>query len=63
LAGQGSDRLVDAVVVHGNPGEVAAQVRAHLKAGADHVCVQPLTPGGGVDAGALEVLAPLLLAP
>jgi hypothetical protein len=44
LAGQGSDRLVDAVVVHGNPGEVAAQVRAHLKAGADHVCVQPLTP-------------------
>ena len=62
LAGQGSDRLVDAVVVHGNPGEVAAQVRAHLKAGADHVCVQPLAPGGGIDAGALEVLAPLLLA-
>ncbi len=63
LAGQGSDQLVDAVVVHGGPAEVAVKVRAHLEAGADHVCVQPLTPGGGVDAGALEVLAPLLLAP
>jgi probable F420-dependent oxidoreductase len=63
LAGQGSDRLVDAVVVHGAPAEVAAKVRAHLEAGADHVCVQPLAPAGGVDAGALELLAPLLLAP
>ncbi len=63
LAGQGSDRLVDAVVVHGGPAEVAKKVRAHLEAGADHVCVQPLAPGGGVDVRALEVLAPLLLAP
>ena len=63
LAGQGSDRFVDALVAHGTPSEVAAQVRAHLEAGADHVCVQPLAHGGGTDAGALEVLAPLLLAP
>ncbi len=44
LAGQGSDRLVDALVIHGTPGEVVARVRAHLEAGADHVCVQPLCP-------------------
>ena len=62
LAGQGSDRLVDAIVVHGSAEEVAAQVRAHLEQGADHVCVQPLAHGGGLDAGALEVLAPFLLA-
>jgi probable F420-dependent oxidoreductase len=63
LAGQGSDRLVDALVVHGTPDEVAARVRLHLEAGADHVCVQPLAHGGGIDAGALEILAPLLLTP
>ena len=62
LAGQGSDRLVDAVVAHGTAEEVAAQVRAQLDAGADHVCVQPLAHGGGIDTGALEVLAPFLLA-
>jgi probable F420-dependent oxidoreductase len=60
LAGQGSDRLVDALVVHGTPAEVAARVRAHLEAGADHVCLQPLSQKGGIDAGALEVLAPLV---
>ncbi len=60
LAGQGSDRLVDALVIHGTPGEVVARVRAHLEAGADHVCLQPLSQKGGIDAGALEVLAPLV---
>ena len=60
LAEQGSDRLVDAVVVQGSPEQVVSRVRAHLEAGADHVCVQPLAHGGGIDAGALEVLAPLL---
>ena len=63
LAGQGSDRVVDALVAHGTANEVATRVRAHLEAGADHVCVQPLAPGGAIDAGALEALAPLLLAP
>ncbi|MGD0943758.1 MAG: TIGR03620 family F420-dependent LLM class oxidoreductase [Acidimicrobiales bacterium] len=62
LAPPGSDRLVDALVAHGNADQVADRVRAHLEAGADHVCVQPLAHGGGIDAGALEVLAPVLLA-
>jgi probable F420-dependent oxidoreductase len=62
LAGQGSDRLADAIVPHGGAEEVAARVRAHLESGADHVCIQPLASSGGIDAGALETLAPLLLA-
>jgi probable F420-dependent oxidoreductase len=39
----GSDRLVDAVVAWGDLDRVAARVREHLAAGADHVCVQVLT--------------------
>ncbi len=42
LAGVGSDRLVDALVAHGSPEQVAARLTAHLDAGADHVCVQLL---------------------
>jgi probable F420-dependent oxidoreductase len=42
LEGGGSDRLIDAVVPHGSPEQVAGAVRAHLDAGADHVCVQPV---------------------
>jgi probable F420-dependent oxidoreductase len=40
LAGDGSDRLIDAVVAQGSVDNVAARVQAHLDAGADHVCVQ-----------------------
>jgi probable F420-dependent oxidoreductase len=36
----GSDRLIDAVVAQGDAATVAERVRAHLDAGADHVCVQ-----------------------
>jgi probable F420-dependent oxidoreductase len=41
LADGGSDRLIDAVIPHGSAGAVADAVRAHLDAGADHVCLQP----------------------
>jgi probable F420-dependent oxidoreductase len=40
IAGDGSDTLVDRIVVHGDGATLAAAVRAHLDAGADHVCVQ-----------------------
>ncbi|WP_240972290.1 TIGR03620 family F420-dependent LLM class oxidoreductase [Nonomuraea composti] len=43
LADGGSDALVDAVVVWGDPEVIAGRVQAHLDAGADHVCIQPLT--------------------
>ncbi|MCZ0997295.1 LLM class flavin-dependent oxidoreductase [Streptomyces mirabilis] len=32
-----SDRLVDAIIAHGDPAAIAAKVREHLTAGADHV--------------------------
>ena len=45
FADGGSDRLIDAVIPHGSAEAVAEAVRAHLDAGADHVCVQPLGHG------------------
>jgi probable F420-dependent oxidoreductase len=45
IAGGGSDRLIDAVIPHGSAEAVADAVRAHLDAGADHVCLQPLGHG------------------
>ena len=40
IAGGGSDRLIDAVIPWGDATTVAARVRAHHDAGADHVCIQ-----------------------
>jgi probable F420-dependent oxidoreductase len=40
LADGGSDRLIEAIVPHGTAEEVVAVARAHLEAGADHVCLQ-----------------------
>jgi len=42
IAGGGSDRLIDAIVPHGTAEEIAAGAHAHLEAGADHVCLQPV---------------------
>lgn len=51
VRGDGSDRLFDAVILHGETAQIAAGVRAHLEAGADHVCVQIV--------GTEDVLPPL----
>jgi probable F420-dependent oxidoreductase len=48
LAGEGSDRLIDDLVVSGDPTSVVAGLRRHLDAGADHVAVH-LIPGPGDD--------------
>lgn len=42
----GSDKLIDAVVAHGSAGDIAARLRQHIAAGADHVTIQVL---GGPD--------------
>jgi probable F420-dependent oxidoreductase len=47
LADGGSDQLIDALVAHGSAEQVAAQLAAHLDAGADHVCIQLLTERSG----------------
>ena len=46
VAKPGSDRLIDAVVAHGTPDDIARQLNEHLEAGADHVAIQVL---GGWD--------------
>ncbi|MGV9797861.1 LLM class flavin-dependent oxidoreductase [Mycobacterium sp. NPDC003449] len=38
----GSRRLIDDITAYGSPGSVAAAVRRHLDAGADHVILQPV---------------------
>ena len=42
LAGAGSETLVEDVVAMGGVDAIAERVQAHLEAGADHVCIQPL---------------------
>src|SRR3954463_7951193 len=60
FADGGSDRLLGAIVPQGSAEHIAEVVRAHLDAGADHVCVQPLG-GGGIPRGAWTALAQALL--
>ncbi|GAA2074487.1 LLM class F420-dependent oxidoreductase [Pseudolysinimonas kribbensis] len=48
LAGEGSDRLIDDLVVSGDPASIVAGLRRHLDAGADHVAVHVI-PGPGDD--------------
>jgi probable F420-dependent oxidoreductase len=55
----GSDRLIDHVIPHGSAAEVAAAVRAHVDAGADHVALQALG-GQGVPAEDWAALAAAL---
>jgi probable F420-dependent oxidoreductase len=53
LESDGSDRLLDAVVVQGDGAAIASRIREHLDAGADHVCLQLRAPDPaflGVDA-------------
>ncbi|MEJ8278475.1 LLM class F420-dependent oxidoreductase [Pseudonocardia spirodelae] len=56
----GSDALIDALVAHGTPEQVAARLDEHLAAGADHVCAQVLTPGMAAPEGDLRRLASAL---
>ena len=63
VAKQGSDAVIDAVVAWGDVDQIANRVRAHLDAGADHVCVQVVSDDeNDVCLGELRELAPALLA-
>jgi probable F420-dependent oxidoreductase len=42
LGGDGSERLIEAVVPHGTADQIAEVAHRHRTAGADHVCVQPV---------------------
>jgi probable F420-dependent oxidoreductase len=59
-----TDRFLDTVFAWGGPEQIAARVREHLAAGADHVCIQVLHPGAATGAfprQAWRELAPALL--
>ncbi|WP_199442217.1 LLM class F420-dependent oxidoreductase [Umezawaea beigongshangensis] len=61
LADGGSDRLIDALVVHGDAATVKRRVTEHLDAGADHVAVQLLTAPDADVADSFRELAEVLL--
>lgn len=56
IALPGSDRLVDDIIAQGDSASLAARVREHLDAGADHVCVQ-VVPARGDALPALTAVA------
>lgn len=49
VAAGGSDHLIDNIVAHGDATVLAAAVRAHLEAGADHVCIQVQPSAGDIE--------------
>jgi probable F420-dependent oxidoreductase len=59
VAKPGGDRLVDAVVAYGTVEAIAARLREHLDAGADHVPVQVLTSPDKVLDALTELAGPL----
>ena len=59
VAKPGSDRLVDAVVAYGTVDAIAARLKGHLDAGADHVPVQVLTSPDKLVSALAELAGPL----
>jgi probable F420-dependent oxidoreductase len=62
LSGGGSDRLVDALIAHGDPATVKARIDEHLAAGADHVNIQLLSAPGADPLDEYRTLAEVLFA-
>jgi probable F420-dependent oxidoreductase len=61
LAGGGSERFLDAMVAWGDERAIRARIQEHWDAGADHVCIQPISLQGSrqmVDERILDLLAP-----
>jgi probable F420-dependent oxidoreductase len=57
----GSDRLIDALVLHGTPDKIASGLHAHLDAGANHVAIQIIAADGHKPMAAYQQLAHILL--
>lgn len=62
LARPGADRFIDAVVAYGTVDAIAARLKEHLDAGADHVPVQVLTTPDKLVPALAELAGPLGLA-
>lgn len=52
-----SDRFLDAMVAWGEESAIADKIQAHLEAGADHVCIQPLGAENRPEMKVLEAMA------
>ena len=50
LSDGGSDRFLDAMVLSGDAATIARGLSAHLEAGADHLCIQPVQAEGDTQA-------------
>ena len=50
LADGGSDKFIDAMVLWGDTATIARGLTAHLQAGANHVCIQPVHAEGDNEA-------------
>jgi hypothetical protein len=61
FAGGGSDRFINGLVAWGDEGAIRARIQQHWDAGADHVCIQPISADGSRELVADRALA--LLAP
>jgi probable F420-dependent oxidoreductase len=59
LAKPGSDRFIDAVVAYGTVDAIAARLKEHVAAGADHVPVQVLTGTDNLVPALAELAGPL----
>ena len=62
IEGGGSDRLIEAVIPWGDAATVAERVRAHVDAGADHVCIQVVADFFKFPLARYRELAPALFA-
>lgn len=58
-----ADDLLEDVIAFGTPDDIAARVRAHLDAGADHVRLDPAVPDFATGIDQLERLAPAMPIP
>ncbi|WP_233225759.1 LLM class F420-dependent oxidoreductase [Amycolatopsis sp. CA-126428] len=61
VAGGGSDRLIDDLVLHGTPETIAKGLLSHVDAGADHVAVQVLGASPEAELANQRRLADVLL--
>jgi probable F420-dependent oxidoreductase len=61
VADGGSDRLIDALVLHGTPESIKDGLAAHLDAGANHVSVQVLVAPGDDPMPGYRALARVLV--
>ena len=61
IDGEGTDAFIDATFAWGDAAAIRERIDEHLAAGASHVCIQPVHPGGTageIDWNVLEALAP-----